>query len=156
MRGWFMNIIAWFKGLFTKKSDLISVMWGGTGVCPDGGSFFMPRGEGGKVAYDGSIPGITRIPVDCQGVKLVVTMSPAPKGGASVLLYKYLQDGKIWIPGWCPSLDFGPGETTKTLDLSAYTFNPAESISAWGGYPLGLTTNQGPIDIKAVVTLKKI
>lgn len=155
MKGWFMGIIAWFKGLFTKKSNLITLTWGGTGVCPDGGSFFMPLGEGGKVAYDGTIPGITRIPVDCRGVKMVVTMSPAPKGGASVLLYKYLQDGKIWIPGWCPSVDFEPGCTSMELDLSSYAFAAGESITAWGGYAVGLEANQGPIDIRAVVTLTK-
>lgn len=156
MKGWFMSIIEWFKGLFTKKSNLITVKWGGKGVNPDGGSFYMPLGDGGPVAYDGTIPGLFRIPVDCQGVKLSVTISPAPKGGASVLLYKYLQDGKIWIPGWCPSIDFGPGESSKSIDLSAYAFNPAESLTAWGGYAIGLEANQGPIDITAVVTLKKL
>jgi hypothetical protein len=148
--------IEWLKGLFKKKPmKLIEIRWGGSGVMPDGGSFFMPLGDIGKVTYDGSIPGLYRIPVDCQGGKLTVAIDPAPKGGASVLLYKYLQDGKIWIPGWCPSVDFAPGCTSMELDLSAYAFSPGESITAWGGYAVGLEANQGPIDIKATVTLYK-
>lgn len=152
-----MAIIDWFKTLFAKRkpSNIITMVWSAMGVNPDGGSFFMSAGENGKAFYDGTLPGLLKIPVDCKGIKLKATMSPAPKGGASVLLYRYLQDGKIWIPGWCSSLDFAPGATSMELDLSPYDFAAGMSLHAWGGYPLGLETNQGPIDIKVTVTLLK-
>lgn len=152
-----MKIIEWFKKLFREHPSKRTIVmeWSAVGVMPNGGSFNMPSGLGGKAVYDGVLPGLQPIPAVCVGKELSVTINPPPKGGASVLLYKYLQDGKTWIPGWCPSLDFGPGVGRMGMDLSAYTFSPGESLQAWGGYAVGLEANTGPIDIRALVTLTK-